>query len=201
MTPIAVLDANVLFPMYLRDTLLRVASAGCFRAHWSGRILDEMTRNLVDQHRMAQAQADRLKSQMKVAFPEAKVEDWEPLEALMPNDPKDRHVTAAAMQIGADLIVTHNLKDFRDLPHGLRARTPDAFLLDLFNAMPERILAALNKQASGYRNPPADFGTLLKWLEADIPNFVATVRDAISASNQVPDQVPTDETGRNPSLE
>jgi hypothetical protein len=29
---IAVLDANILFPMILRDTLLRVAAAGGFRA-------------------------------------------------------------------------------------------------------------------------------------------------------------------------
>ncbi len=47
MTSAAILDADVLFPMLLRDTLLRVAQEGCYRPHWSDRILNEMTRNLV----------------------------------------------------------------------------------------------------------------------------------------------------------
>ncbi len=31
-----VLDANVLYPFTLRDTLLRAAAAGFFQAYWSG---------------------------------------------------------------------------------------------------------------------------------------------------------------------
>jgi len=44
---IVVLDANVLFPFSLRDTLLRAAAAGFYQVRWSSQILDEMTRNLV----------------------------------------------------------------------------------------------------------------------------------------------------------
>jgi len=36
---IAVLDANVLYPFTLRDTLLRAAAAGLFQAQWSDKIL------------------------------------------------------------------------------------------------------------------------------------------------------------------
>ena len=43
----AVLDANVLFPFSLRDTLLRAAHIGYFQVYRSERILDETTRNLV----------------------------------------------------------------------------------------------------------------------------------------------------------
>jgi hypothetical protein len=35
-----VLDSCVLYPMYLRDTLLRAAEAGLYRVHWSQEILD-----------------------------------------------------------------------------------------------------------------------------------------------------------------
>lgn len=178
MVPIAVLDANVLFPMILRDTLLRVAAAGCFRAHWSARILDETTRNLVEDHRMNPVNAERLRKQMATAFPEAMVENWEAREGAMTNDPKDRHVAAAAATIGASLIVTANLKDFVPLPDGLLAIGPDAFLLDRFAAMPDAVLLALDKQALGYRNPPATRGELLDWLEGDVPGFVAAVRAA-----------------------
>nr|WP_246799925.1 hypothetical protein [Rhizobium indicum] len=59
--------------MVLRDTLLRVAAAGCFRAHWSARILDEMTRNLVSDYGMAPSRAEALRAVMEEAFPDASV--------------------------------------------------------------------------------------------------------------------------------
>lgn len=180
MIPVAVLDANILFPMILRDTLLRVAAAGCYRAHWSERILDEMARNLVAQHRVSEEQADGLARQMGQAFAEAAVAGWEALEADMPNDPKDRHVAAAAKKIGASLIVTANLRDFAALPPGIEAVAPDAFLLDRLQAMPREVIAALRRQAAGYRNPPADLGELLDWLALAVPGFVAAVRDAVA---------------------
>ncbi|HYE29760.1 MAG TPA: PIN domain-containing protein [Allosphingosinicella sp.] len=176
MVPVVVLDANVLFPMILRDTLLRTAAAGCFRAHWSVRILDEMARNLIEQHRITSEQAKRLVAQMGKAFPEAAVEGWEDLEEAMPNDPKDRHVAAAAATIDAAVVVTENLKDFMHLPMGIQAVMPDTFLLERFQKMPEEVLSALRKQASSYRKPPATFEDLLDWLASDLPTFVDAVR-------------------------
>ena len=42
-----VLDACVLIPATLRDTLLRAVEKGMYRLHWSDEILDEVRRNLV----------------------------------------------------------------------------------------------------------------------------------------------------------
>ena len=176
MTPIAVLDANVLFPMLLRDTLLRVAAAGCFRAHWSARILEEMVRNLVAQHRVTAADAARLMAQMNAAFDEASIEGWEALEEGMPNEPKDRHVAAVAVHAGADLIVTENLRDFEVLPGSLRAIGADEFLTERLAASPDVVVEALRKQARGYRRPPASLAELLAWLERDVPGFAAAVQ-------------------------
>ena len=106
---IAVLDADVLFPMMLRDTLLRAASADCFRAHWSSRILDEVTRNLISDYGMEPSRAAGLRAVMEEAFPDANVEGWEELELTMRNHSKDRHVAAAAAAIGAGIIVTSNM--------------------------------------------------------------------------------------------
>lgn len=184
MVPVAVLDANVLFPMILRDTLLRLAAAGCYRAHWSARILDEMGRNLIAQHRVTTIQADRLATEMRRAFPDADVEGWEALEAEMLNDPKDRHVAAAAKHIEADVIITANLKDFAPLPAGVRAISPDAFLTECLAAEPAKVLAALRKQAAGYRHPLADLDTLLAWLEGDLPDFVPAVLRAIVSAEK-----------------
>jgi hypothetical protein len=44
----AVLDACVLYPVGLRDTLLNVAEAGLYRVLWTEEILNETTRNIVD---------------------------------------------------------------------------------------------------------------------------------------------------------
>jgi hypothetical protein len=44
----AVLDACVLYPIGLRDTLLNIAEAGCFRVLWTEEILAETSRNIVE---------------------------------------------------------------------------------------------------------------------------------------------------------
>jgi predicted nucleic acid-binding protein len=69
--PKVVLDANVLYPFTLRDTLLRSAEAGLCRVYWSTEILDEAARNLVAAGRMSEPQAERLSAIMGSAFPEA----------------------------------------------------------------------------------------------------------------------------------
>jgi len=136
-----VLDANVLFPFTLRDTLLRAAADDFFQLYWSQQILDEMERNLVATGRVTNAQASKLRNAMTSHFPEAMVTGHEPLIHGMPNDEKDRHVAAAAVKAGARLIVTNNLKDFRVLPDETEAQSPDEF---------EDILRGLAKVAPNF---------------------------------------------------
>ena len=124
---IVVLDANVLLPFTLRDTLLRAAALHFYQVCWNAQILDEMTRNLVSTGTMSQDKADRLRTVMERAFPEAEVIGYESLIASMPNDEKDRHVLAAAVKAGAQVVTTANLKDFTELPAGIEAQSPDEF--------------------------------------------------------------------------
>ena len=49
---------------------------------------------------------------MNGAFPDALVVGYEALIGKMVNDPKDRHVLAAAVRGGAEVLVTENLRDF-----------------------------------------------------------------------------------------
>jgi predicted nucleic acid-binding protein len=104
-----ILDACVLYPMYLRDTLLRAAEAGLYRVQWSADILDEMSRNIVASGHATRERVDRLLAMMRGAFPEAEVTGHQLLIGSMLNDPKDRHVTAAAVACGAHVIVTVDL--------------------------------------------------------------------------------------------
>ena len=176
----AVLDANVLYPFSLRDSLLRLAELELYTPLWSVRILEEMTRNLVEQ-RITEEQAARIEQAMRQAFEEAEVDpaEIERLEPAMTNDPKDRHVLAAAVAADSELIVTFDLYDFPPEacdPVGVEAIHPHEFLLDLYDLDPEGVRAALEQQA-GDLNPPWPLDELLRALtKAGVPRFVDAVR-------------------------
>lgn len=178
---VAVLDADVLFPMLLRDTLLRVAAAVCFRVHWSPRILEEMTRNLVGDYGMDPTRAEALRAVMEEAFPEANAKGWEEIEPEMRNHPKDRHVVAAAVAIEATVIVTSNIPDFSNLPHGIIALSPDEFLMEIFARNQTEVLEALKMQAAGYRRPTLTIGELIERLALTSPRFAEQALKALNS--------------------
>ena len=66
------LDACVLIPMPLADTLLRMAEAPrLYLPKWSQSILDEVTRNLIEKWRMEREKARRREDVIRRHFPEA----------------------------------------------------------------------------------------------------------------------------------
>lgn len=148
-----VLDANVLFPIYLCDSLLRLAAADLFRPHWTEDRLCEVQRNLPK----ADITSDKAKARiecMKAAFPEAMVDGYQYLINVMPNHEKDRHVAAAAVRCAAEVIVTENLKDFKVLPDGVESQSVDEFLTNLWGLDHSLVLEVLYSQANSYSNPP-----------------------------------------------
>lgn len=179
---IVLLDANVLFPFSLRDTLLRAAAAGFYQARWSSQILDEMTRNLVSKGTMPEDKANRLRAIMTREFPEAEVTGYEHLIAAMKNHEKDRHVVAAAVKAGAQVITTSNLKDFAELPEGVEAQSPDEFLCNLFDLDPESFVELLREQAEDLVNPRMSLDDLLVRLARVVPDVVAAVREHVGAA-------------------
>lgn len=178
-----VLDANVLFPFTLRDTLLRGAAAGYYQIFWSLQILEETSRNLIRQGQMTEHQAAHLLAVMQEAFPEAMVSGYEPLIDQMPNQEKDRHVAAVGMAATAQIIVTNNLKDFKVLPDGIEAQSPDQFLLNLFALAPLPLIEILHDQAAALKQPPVTFDALLVGLSKSVPRFVQAVRARLA--NQI----------------
>lgn len=177
-----VLDANVLYPFTLRDTLLRAAEGEFYQLYWSAEILEETRRNLVANAAMKDAQAAKLVRTMTSEFPEAMVTEYKQYIDAMKTDPKDRHVAAAAMKIGAQVIVTCNIKDFRDLPEGIEAQTPDEFLGNLYDLDPERFVALLRQQSADLKDPPVTFDALLQRLQKVAPNLVSVVHCLLAAA-------------------
>jgi predicted nucleic acid-binding protein len=123
----AVLDACVLAPHPLHDTLLRLAEADLYRPLWSKEILIETERTVVTKLGEPPEKARKRITVMERSFPDAMTVGFEALIPEMTNDPKDCHVLAAAVAAGADVIVTANLADFPEAalaPLGSRPFTP-----------------------------------------------------------------------------
>lgn len=159
-----VLDACVLYPFTVRDVLLEAAAQGFYQVYWSETILDEALRNLISDGRMTEDNAAKLVAVMRRAFPEAQVTDYEALIASMRNDEKDRHVAAAAVKAGAQVIVTSNIRDFHDLPSGIDVQTPDEFLCNLFDLDPPHMIGVLKTLARRYHKPPMEISRILNAL-------------------------------------
>src|ERR1039458_7724069 len=132
-----VLDACVLIPMPLADTLLRMAEAPrLYLPQWSQRIMDEVTRNLIAKWDMAPEKARQREEELRRHFPEAWVQGYEPLIGAMTNDPGDRHVLAAAVRSQSELIVTYNRRHFPIAsvqPWEIDVQAPSTFLHALYD--------------------------------------------------------------------
>ena len=129
-------------------------------------------------------QAGRLLATMRRAFPEATVRGYEPLVDVMPNDPKDRHVAAAAVRAGAQVIVTINLRDFSSLPEGVDAQSPDDFLEGLFDLDPDGMADVIREQAAALSRPARTVNEVLTALARTVPQFAAAVRAHLSESGR-----------------
>jgi predicted nucleic acid-binding protein len=170
------LDACVLYPASLRDTLLRLAAAELYDLYWSEPILEEVHRNLIENAGITSGQADHLVNNMTAAFEGAIVpsEQITALEPAMQNDPKDRHVLAAAKAIGAEAVITTNLRHFPDevcAPLGIDVIHPDAFLTTLYDIDPSGVRQIVEQQAADLKNPPMTFDEVVAVLSVVTPEF------------------------------
>ena len=156
---VAFLDASVLYPAPLRDLLLEMAVSDLFRAKWSRAVHDEWIRALLrDRPDLTAERLERTRRLMDAHVRDAVVAGFEDLvpDIRLP-DPDDRHVVAAAVRGGADIVVTANVRDFPDAAlarYGLAAEHPDIFLSTLCARTPAPFLQALERVRARLRKPP-----------------------------------------------
>ncbi len=105
------------------------------------------------------------------------------VESLTLPDPADRHVLAAAIHAGAELIVTFNLSDFPPIslaPHGVRARHPDDLFFELLDAESDDFCAVVRSQRHALKNPPITAVEFLATLEkVGLPRTAAHLRNHV----------------------
>lgn len=173
------LDACVLYPIGLRDTLLNVAEAGFYRLLWTDEILAETSRNIVENTPgLTDEHLNKTFAAMRRAFPDAVVKGYEHRVEEMTNNPKDRHVLAAAVVGHADILVTANLRHFPKKACsalGIRVQSPDEFLCDALSAGPAVMVAVIRDQAARKARPPTSVDQMLERLAVQVPTFAMRV--------------------------
>ncbi|HLK21472.1 MAG TPA: PIN domain-containing protein [Bryobacteraceae bacterium] len=179
---VAVLDACVIVPAGLRDTLLRLAETPrLYLPKWSDEILAEVRRTLIGKLRKTESQADHLIEELRNAFPEACLKACKELENALINNHKDRHVLATAIRSSAQTIVTFNLRHFPPealQSYDVQAVHPDEFLVHQFHLDEAVVVRKFAEQAEAIGR------TIEQQLNAfhqskDLPLFTQTLADAL----------------------
>lgn len=179
-------DANVLYPAPLRDLLMQLATTDLYRAKWTNRIHDEWIRNVIkNRPELSRDLLDKTKNAMNKAVLDCLVENYEDLEmGLQLPDVDDRHVLAAAIVAGCDVIVTFNIKDFPNDEldkYSIEAQHPDDFLLHLINLNQNQFCSAIKSVRTRLRNPPKNKAEYLDTLSNQgLTKTVSFLQDHLS---------------------
>lgn len=153
------MDTNVIYPIEIRDVLFWFAYYELFTPKWSNHIFDEWVA-VMKSKRVSEKEINKRTNYATLAFPDAKVENYEPLiEGLELPDVKDCHILAAAIKTNANIIVTNNIKDFPESyisQFGLSAKTADDFITDIIDLNHDKAIEAFRKLVLNRRNPDLD---------------------------------------------
>ena len=179
--PVAVLDANVLYGIVPTDLLITLAIRGVYRPHWTNAILDEAVQNIAaNRPDLNPADIGRRFELMNRAVPNAIVAPVaDSVIETMTNHPGDRHVLATAVAVGAEVIVTENLRHFPPgacAPHGIVAMTLDDFVIEFLDDQEPVVVDAIREMAGRRRRPPTSPEELTDILHHYVPRTVERLR-------------------------
>lgn len=183
---VAILDANVMFPMRVRDVLLTFAHDGLFRARLTDEIIDEWRRGLIRLKPGLTVSIDRQITLIRTSFDECIVTGHMPLiHGLTLPDPDDRHVLAAAIRCSAQVIVTENHRHFpEDVldEYGIETVSPDNFLVGTFELFPMDAVRSLRSIRTRYKRPPMNASEFLMDLtRSGMPKLAAIAKEHVEA--------------------
>jgi len=159
----------VLYPAPLRDLLMHLAVADLYRAKWTDEIHTEWIRSLLaNRPDLTEAQLERTRALMNAHSRDCLVSGYQDLVSkLALPDPNDRHVAAAAIHCGAELIVTFNLGDFPAdslTSFGIRVIHPDDFLTETCSENIRDFCQTVRRQRQSLKAPPKQVEAYLETL-------------------------------------
>lgn len=156
---ICILDANVLYPVDIRDILFWFAYYDLYTPKWGKHVTREWEK-VMRQKGMSESKIAYAISKANEAFPDALVENYdEIIRTVDLPDNNDRHVVAAAIKTNANVIVTNNIKDFPVdylRKFGLSVKSADDFITDLIDLNHEKAVSAFREMVLNRTNPDLD---------------------------------------------
>jgi len=179
----AIYDACVLYPAPLRDLLMQLALTDLYKARWTNEIHDEWIRNcLANQPTIQPERLERTRSLMNTHVRDCLVDGYQHLiDSLQLPDTNDRHVLAAAITCGADIIITFNLKDFPSSSlslYNIEAQHPDMFISSLFDLDTPLVCKAVNTVYNRLKNPPLSKEQYLEnLLRQQLPKTISLLKE------------------------
>jgi hypothetical protein len=179
-------DTNVCYPISLLDLLLRLDEASLHEVIWTEDLLGELARTWVEHGARSREAAERICEDIRGAFAGQEVPraEYEQLIASMPGpDPDDRVHAADAAVRAPSTIITRNVRDFpaRALGgRGVIVTRPDDYLVELFEAHTEEIVAVVVEMGADRTRPPMSPQDVLGALSrAGVPRFARRVAEAL----------------------
>jgi predicted nucleic acid-binding protein len=176
----AVLDACVLVPAALCDTLLRLAEEpAMYRPLWSEHVLAEMAQVLKTKIGRTHEEIAHKQRQMNRAFPEAIVTVPKSLARSLDciPDEGDKPVLATAIMAHANVIVTQNTRHFPKEcidEYGVLCQTADDFLIHQYHLRSQVVLDKLDDQAAGISK---DRAYVIGSLKRSAPAFAKLIEE------------------------
>jgi len=172
------IDACVLADFGACDLLLRLSEGPrLIVPRWSRVVLDEVQRTHAEKLNWPPELVESFQTEIQIAFPDAEITGYEDLLAGVGNDPKDRHVLAAAIRGECPLILTYNLKHFPAealARWSVEANHPQDYLLTLYEMEPKRVVGCLGEIAGRRRLELED---VLIRLGRTLPRFSGRLLD------------------------
>lgn len=138
---------------------MHLAMLDLLRAKWSSKIHDEWIESLLkNRPDLTAEQLQRTRVLMDAHVRDCLVTGFEDLiPAINLPDEKDRHVLAAAIRAGADVIVTFNQKHFPAAsvqPYGIETLHPDEFLKYQLDLAPNIVCTAAKRHRASLKKQP-----------------------------------------------
>jgi predicted nucleic acid-binding protein len=167
-----VFDTCVLVPSFLRAVLLACVEAANVEFIVSPRILEEWARAAKTPLQRLEAETALAHFRLKFAIkirpdPISLLQFWLP-------DPDDIHILALAVKQHADVILTHNKKDFPQDElscYGIDRMDPDAFLRLLLKRYGAEIASAVQPIMTEVCAAHVDLSASDIWRKAWLPQF------------------------------
>lgn len=165
-----VLDANILYPVLLRDLFLCLHNNDAIDAFWSALIQDEWVRNVSQNRKEERYNFQKVADRMNAIFPASCVANHLIVERIdeieMSKDLDDRHVVACAVESKSRYIITYNIKDFPSSEldkWNVSAIHPDQFISQFIDK--ELLRISFHQQLKMYKRPPYTKEELIALME------------------------------------